>query len=241
MGITDAVAHANHLPLVLLVDRDADTRRMYAECFRSSQLQVDEAEDGREALAKAITLHPDVVITETRLTGMDGFTLCTLLRKDSATADIPVVFVTGDAFEHDLNRARAAGAETVLIKPCLPADLLAEVQRLFAMSKELRARSRAATTAMAGQIARSDALMSRTRASAKRITMSHALHRHDTTTPPVAPPALVCPNCDMPLQYARSHIGGVSARHLEQWDYYECAAGCGTFQYRERTRRLRKI
>jgi len=109
------------------------------------------------------------------------------------------------------------------------------------MSKELRARSRAATSTLAAQLARSEALLERSRATAKRVTMSHALHRHDTTTPPVAPPALVCPACDLPLQYARSHIGGVSERHLEQWDYYECAAGCGTFQYRERTRRLRKV
>lgn len=44
----------------------------------------------------------------------------------------------------------------------------------------------------------------------------------------------------MPLQYERSHIGGVSHVHAEQWDDYECAA-CGTFQYRQRTRKLRRV
>jgi hypothetical protein len=43
------------------------------------------------------------------------------------------------------------------------------------------------------------------------------------------------------LQYLRSHVGGVSALNSEQWDYYECAAGCGTFQYRQRTRKLRQV
>jgi len=43
------------------------------------------------------------------------------------------------------------------------------------------------------------------------------------------------------LKYLHSHIGGVSARHSEQWDYFECPGACGTFQYRERTRRLRKV
>ena len=52
---------------------------------------------------------------------------------------------------------------------------------------------------------------------------------------------LVCPSCDQALKYLRSHIGGVSARHLEQWDYFECPAGCGSFQYRERTKKLRKV
>ena len=52
---------------------------------------------------------------------------------------------------------------------------------------------------------------------------------------------LVCPNCDRPLQYVRSHVGGVSARLSEQWDYYTCHGACGTFQYRQRTRRLRRV
>jgi hypothetical protein len=65
--------------------------------------------------------------------------------------------------------------------------------------------------------------------------------RHDTTAPPVTPPALICPQCDQLLAYQRSHIGGVSARHADQWDYYECPAGCGVFQYRERTRKLRRV
>jgi hypothetical protein len=47
--------------------------------------------------------------------------------------------------------------------------------------------------------------------------------------------------CDLTLRYLRSHIGGVNARNPEQWDYFECARGCGTFQYRERTRKLRKV
>ena len=43
------------------------------------------------------------------------------------------------------------------------------------------------------------------------------------------------------LRYAKSHIGGVSAKQSEQWDDYECSDGCGSFQYRQRTRKLRKI
>jgi len=227
--------------VALLVDRDADTRMMYAEYLRSSHYDVDEAEDGREALAKALDAHPDVVVTETRLPGMDGFALCALLHQDEATRDIPVVFVTGDAFENDVRRAQAAGAESVLIKPCLPEDLLAEIRRLTAVSKDLRARSRVTTENMAQQIARSDVLIERSHASRKRVTFSKALHRHDTITPPITPPHLVCPVCDQALKYTRSHIGGVSARHLEQWDYYECPANCGTFQYRQRTRKIRKV
>jgi hypothetical protein len=38
-----------------------------------------------------------------------------------------------------------------------------------------------------------------------------------------------------------SHVGGVNSLHREQWDYFSCPAGCGTFQYRQRTRRVRRM
>jgi len=65
--------------------------------------------------------------------------------------------------------------------------------------------------------------------------------REDTTTPPNSPPDLRCPLCDQTLQYRTSHVGGVSERHREQWDYFECPNGCGDFQYRQRTRKLRNV
>jgi CheY-like chemotaxis protein len=101
--------------MALLVDRDSDTRKMYAEYLRLSSCVIEEAEDGREALAKAISHLPDVIITETRLPGISGFDLCTLLRQDEATCAIPIVVVTGDAFDTDVRRAQMAGADAVLI------------------------------------------------------------------------------------------------------------------------------
>ena len=52
----------------LLVDRDPDTRRMYAEYLTYASWVIDEAGDGREALAKAITGLPDIIVTNTSLT-----------------------------------------------------------------------------------------------------------------------------------------------------------------------------
>ncbi len=73
----------------------------------------------------------------------------------------------------------------------------------------------------------------------KRITLKDTLAR-ELTTEPVAPaPSLVCPDCDVVLRYLRSYIGGVNPRNVEQWDYYACR--CGEFQYRHRTRRIRKV
>lgn len=228
------------VPLALLVDRDSDTRRMYAEFLKGSRCEIDEAEDGREALAKAITRRPDILVTETRLPGINGFELCSLLRSDVVTKDLPILFVTGDAFDEEIRRAQTAGADGILVKPCLPETLLLEIRRLLQESAELRERARKVREKVQSQIQRSADLLARSTAQKRRMTLSRAHVRQQTTSPTLPPPALVCPLCDKPLLYTRSHIGGVNAQTSEQWDYYECAAGCGTFQYRQRTRKLRK-
>src|SRR5262249_35349943 len=213
MTVRNTAPAPKPLRLALLVDADADTRRMYAEYLRmSSSWSVEEAADGREGLAKAITRHPAVVVTETRLPGMSGFDLCHLLRSDPLTAHISIVVVTADALESDIARARAAGADSVLVKPCVPDRLDAELARVVDVSDEAKA-----ATAAADQRDR-DRVPGRPR-----------------------PPDVLCPSCDTPLRHIRSHVGGVGKFRHEQWDYFECAAGCGTFQYRQRTRKLRKV
>ena len=237
-----AVSKPEHVPLTLLVDRDADTRRMYAEFLtHASACAIEEAEDGREALAKAIAHQPDIVVTETRLPGISGFELCSLLRTDAFTHDIPIVFVTGDGFDNELRRAENVGADAILVKPCLPETLLNEMRRLLAQSADLRERARAVRQRVHEQVRRSDSLLASSRRQAeRRMTLSRAHLRQQTTEPATPPPTLVCPSCDQPLVYVRSHTGGVNARSAEQWDYFDCPSGCGTFQYRQRTRKLRR-
>jgi CheY-like chemotaxis protein len=189
--------------LALLADRDAETRTMYAQYLRLGLWSTDEAADGREALAKALTRCPDIVVTETRLPGISGYDLCQLLRRDSLTQSTPIVVVTGDAFTRDVERVKRAGATSVLIKPCLPETLAVELCRL--------------------------------------INLSRACLHGGTTNPPIPAPGLLCPHCHRPLTFEKSHVGGASAKQQEQWDYFTCPAGCGMFQYRRRTRRIRQV
>src|SRR5262249_50861198 len=106
---------------VLLVDGDADTCALYSEYLRLHGFSVDQVQDGRQALAKAITQPADVVVTETRLPGIDGYRLMELLRSDRETSTLPIIVVTGEA---DVARAHAAGADVVFVKPCVPEMLL---------------------------------------------------------------------------------------------------------------------
>jgi CheY-like chemotaxis protein len=227
-------------PLVALIaEHDADTRRMYADFLTLSDCRIEQADDGRDALAKVFSYQPDIVVTATQLPGINGFELCALLRQDTATRSIPIVMVAGAALDADVQRAETAGADVVFARPCLPETLFAEMQRLVHLSAGLRERSRAARERLRGPLTRSGTLLARLHTRRTMLNSSHT--RHETTTPPIAPPTVVCLQCDGPLRYVRSHIGGVTAQNSEQWDYFECTGGCGTFQYRERTRKLRRV
>jgi two-component system cell cycle response regulator DivK len=212
-------------PVVLIVDRDPDTRQMYAEYLRLAHFDVDEAEEGREALAKALTDPHDVIIMDTRLPGIDGYKLLQILRRDPGTLTVPIIVVTGEGASSAIDRAWEAGANAVLVKPAMPDAVLAEVRRLLEVRMTSEPRAHDAER------------QGRTRSSH---ILSHAYQRGETNAPPIQPPQLVCPRCDTSLSYLRSYVGGVSAKHSEQWDEYDCPNGCGSFQYRQRTRKIQQ-
>ena len=221
---------ARPLPMVLIVDQDEDNRAMYGQYMKAANWIVEEAADGRDALAKALALRPELIVTEIRLPGIDGFELCKLLRRDFATRTIPIVVLTGDAYTRDLKLALNAGATSVLLKPCIPEAVLAEAVRLLEAARQADAAS-----APAGPPADT----AQREGPRRGLSRSHV--RGETAAPPTLPPGLICPECDYPLEYKSSQVGGVSARNAEQWDYFACGRGCGTFQYRQRTRKLRKV
>src|SRR5262245_56835956 len=214
---------------------------MYGEYLRQSAVvEFEEASDGREALAKALTHPRDVIVTETRLPGIDGYELCQLLRRDLATKTTPIIVVTGESVPDNLERARKAGADAVLVKPCLPDALLAEIRRQTGRLHELQQRPPLLRTRPQPSVKRSREATARP-AVTRRRSLSRRFAQEDTTTPSSPVPHLLCPVCDQSLVYRRSHIGGVSERHIEQWDYFECLSGCGDFEYRQRTKKLRRM
>jgi CheY-like chemotaxis protein len=224
---------------ILVADPDAICRTLYRDALTEGTEHLVEAVDGREALVKALVKPPSLVITELQLPFIDGAALCEILRQDRTTSRVPIVVVTSVTAPAEIARARRAGANAVLSKPTSRAAIRQEMNRLFAQTHDLRARAASAVRKSTAEIARTARLLEQADV-ALPARLSKAHQRFTTTTPPVSPPALVCPTCDEPLRYEYSHIGGVSAMHPEQWDYYACSA-CGTFQYRQRTRRLRRI
>jgi CheY-like chemotaxis protein len=115
---------------VLIVEGDEDTRDLYQAVLVPQGYAVEHAANGREALAQAIRNPPDIIVMETHIQGVDGFCLCELLRADRGTSTVPIVVLTADARPTSLDRARRAGADAVLTKPCLPEVLLSEMDRV---------------------------------------------------------------------------------------------------------------
>jgi two-component system, cell cycle response regulator DivK len=122
----------NGTPLVLVVERDEPTRDMYKEWLSYCGFRVEEAATATDAIDKAHTLHPAVITTGIGLLdGDDGCVLCDRLKHDERTKSIPVLVVTGWAMGGHVERAREAGCDGLLLKPCSPTALLSEIRRLL--------------------------------------------------------------------------------------------------------------
>jgi len=227
-------------PRVLIADADAEARSLYSRTLHAAGCDVLEAADGRDALAKALSRPPSLVVTDAILPFIDGYSLCALLRHDSTTRVVPILMVTAATQPTELARAREAGADVVLVKPAGPDVVLNEIRRLLTPTGDVRGRSRAKRDQVAEQLKKAADLIETTSSHYRSLEQRQA--RYATSTPPFKPPRLVCPVCQIPMRYERSQIGGVSTHHTEQWDRYRCAAAtsCGAFEYRHRTRKLRK-
>ena len=118
-------------PLVLLVDDYADAREMYGFYLTRRGYRVEEAADGHEALAKALGLLPDVILMDLSLPGIDGWELARLLKRDPRTTAIPIMALTAHALNGEEARARDAGCDAFVTKPCLPQALAAELERVL--------------------------------------------------------------------------------------------------------------
>lgn len=86
-----------------------------------------------QALERALEYVPDIVVTDLNIPGIDGFELTRRLKQDPRTSHVPIVAVTGyAAFAADPSRARRAGCDVVLEKPCSPEELEATIRMYLA-------------------------------------------------------------------------------------------------------------
>ena len=80
---------------ILVVDDDANLRALLRTSFEMADVAVEEAENATEAAKRVAARHPDVIVLDVGMPGVDGITFCRGLKSDPRTRDIPVVLLTG--------------------------------------------------------------------------------------------------------------------------------------------------
>ena len=114
---------------VLFVDDDHAARDGYSAYLTGCGYEVLTAATGHEALTLARGRHPDVIVLDLGLPDIDGWEVARRLKADSTTAPVPIIALTGAGLPHERVSAMRAGCDRHLTKPCLPSDLVDNIQR----------------------------------------------------------------------------------------------------------------
>jgi DNA-binding response OmpR family regulator len=117
---------------LLLVDADPRSVRVLEVSLKKAGYSVTTATDGLDALAKIESLTPDLILSDTRLPKLDGYTLVRKLKERLEWAGIPVVFLTSQKSIEDKIRGLELGVEDYLTKPIFVRELIARVNLLLA-------------------------------------------------------------------------------------------------------------
>ncbi len=125
-------------PKVLVVDDEARTLRLMEAMLIPAGYQVVLAENGTEAITKAMLSSPDVILLDVMMPGMDGFKVASKLRANKQTKDIPIVMVTALGEVNDRVKALESGADDFLTKPVDKTELLTRIKTLVEKSERIR-------------------------------------------------------------------------------------------------------
>ena len=116
---------------ILIVDDEPDALELLEYNLRQAGHDVALAEDGREALNKARTELPDLILLDLMLPEVDGLQVCKKLKQDAATRHIPIIMVTAKAAEIDRVLGLELGADDYVTKPFSPRELVLRVENLL--------------------------------------------------------------------------------------------------------------
>src|SRR5271163_1222717 len=118
-------------PRILVVDDEPEAVELIEFNLKQSGYTVNTAGDGAEALKKARSQTPDLIVLDVMLPEMDGFEICKSLRLDSGTAKIPIIMLTAKAAEIDRVLGLELGADDYLTKPFSPRELVLRVKKVL--------------------------------------------------------------------------------------------------------------
>ena len=118
-------------PAILIADDDDDIRDVIAFKLEMSGFRALTADNGRSALTIATEQRPRLAILDVSMPQLDGLTVCYELHASPATAEIPVLMISGNGRPSDIDLGFTIGADDYLAKPFTPAELLRRVNWLL--------------------------------------------------------------------------------------------------------------
>ena len=124
---------------VLVVEDSPPMRKMIVFALsRIRSLQVNEADDGVDALRKLATLKYDLIITDINMPILDGLKLVKRLRADGAYMNVPIIIITTEGTAEDRQRALALGANAYITKPIQAPQVIKLVKEILGIVEDPR-------------------------------------------------------------------------------------------------------
>ena len=116
---------------VLVVEDNELNLKLFCDLLRAHDFAVEPVRDGREAVARARSFEPDLVVMDIQLPYVSGLELIGQMKRDPRLRDIPIMAVTAYAGRDDEDRIRAAGANAYVSKPISVMRFIEEVRGLL--------------------------------------------------------------------------------------------------------------
>lgn len=116
---------------ILVVDDDADLVELLTFNLKKAGFAIGTAFDGIEAIKKARSIAPDLILLDLMLPELDGFAVCEVLRRHTATASIPIIMLTALSGELGRLAGMDSGANDYVTKPFSPKQLVSKVDELL--------------------------------------------------------------------------------------------------------------
>ena len=113
---------------ILLIEDHEDNRRIVRDLLTPAGYEVVEALTGEDGVTMADTHHPDLILMDIQLPGLDGYEATRTIKANPALSRIPIIAVTSYALSGDDVKAREAGCDAYVTKPFSPRALLAKIR-----------------------------------------------------------------------------------------------------------------
>lgn len=116
---------------ILIVDDEEDILKLVEYNLMQEGFQTKTSESGEEALKLARAEHPDLIVLDLMLPGIDGLDICKLLKSDPESATIPILMLTAKGEEADIVKGLELGADDYVTKPFSPKVLVARIKSVL--------------------------------------------------------------------------------------------------------------